>query len=156
MPGLLSHPPPPPCLVHEQRNREHLPWSNLKMIRESHCHWHLPGLSNALALMWQWYLALSRNPNLQRCRWGGGVLTACTRQTSVELEHLPSWPSHVQPTCTIHSPPVAESSSSYANNNPNTWVKKAKYNHRYSYNLTLKQASSPKTHSHTSIVWLSI
>ncbi len=103
-------------ILHEQTSR----WS------ENHSYWHLPGLPNALALMWQWYLAPSRTPNLQRCRWGGGVLTACTRQTSVELEHLPSWPSHVQPMCTIHSPPVAEYSSSYANNNPNTWVKNAK------------------------------
>lgn len=123
MPGL-SH-THTPCLVHEERDREHPSWTNLKIIRGSQL-WHLPGLANALALMWQWYLAQSRTPNLQRCRWGGGVLIACTRQTSVELEHLPSWPSHVQPTCTIHSPPVAESSSSYANNNPNTWVKNAK------------------------------
>lgn len=63
---------------------------------------------------------MSCTPILQRCRWGGGVLTACTRQTSVEHELLPSWPPHVQPACTIHSPPTAESSSSYTSKNPNT------------------------------------
>lgn len=83
-------------------------------------------------------------PTFRDADWGGGVLTACTRQTSVELEHLPSWPSHIQPACTIHSPPKEEYSSSYASNNPKTWGKMAKYSTIADTPITLTHKLPPK------------
>lgn len=68
---IITHTPTISCSWTEEQRTSSM--NRPQDDQRTHCYSHLPGLSNAPALMWQWYLAPSFTPNLQRCRWGEGV-----------------------------------------------------------------------------------